>query len=346
MDVRTGEYTGRVGPKFGWVVGRIPLGTVRRYKGRMKFFCDMCLFLLASSSLAAQSDPVKEMKDSIRVAQSVALPGTLQMSGVERTYLLHVPTGDSSGRPLPLVLALHGAGMTSALMAEVTGLNAWADKAGFIVVYPQGLERHWNTGQTTASDPDDFAFVRELIAKIEKSYSVDHSRVIVAGLSNGAEFAQELGCSGDDEFKTVVAVAATLSIQAAGHCAPKHPVRLIEFHGTADPLVPYLGGRVAVPGGPMVLSVADDLRLWQRLNHCAPDAKTERLPDNGEDGTHVERVSYHACASGGEVTHYRVLGAGHVWPGYGDEPKRLGQATKQIDASRYIAHLVSGEKEL
>jgi polyhydroxybutyrate depolymerase len=293
----------------------------------LKVFCVLCLVLLATSSLAAQQ----------------TISGTLQVNGVDRTYLLHLPTGDRTGKPLPLVLALHGAGMTSALMATVTGLNAWADKTGFIVVYPQGLEKHWNSELPPAAGVDDSVFMKELLAKIEGTYSVDRSRVIVAGYSNGSEFAQELGCSDDFQFKAIVADAATLRIESAKQCAPKHTVRLIEFHGTADPLVPYLGGRVAVTGGPMVISVADDLQLWQRINHCAPYPRTDRLPDNGEDGTHVERVSFHDCAAGGEVTHYGILGGGHVWPGYPDTPKRLGQTTRQIDASRYIAHLVSDD---
>ena len=308
---------------------RTLLRAAAAYNSCMKTFYLLCMFLLATSGLAAQQ----------------MTSGTLQVGGVERTYLLHVPTGDLSGKALPLVLALHGSGMTSALMAEVTGLNAWADKTGFIVVYPQGLQNHWNTELPPEVGGDDVAFMKDLLAKMESSYSVDRSRVIAAGYSNGARFGQELGCSDDFQFKAIVVIDGMLSPESAKRCAPKHTVRLIEFHGTADPLVPYLGGRVAVPNGPMVISVADDLQLWQRINHCAPDPKTEKLPDNGEDGTHVERIQFHGCAAGGEVTHYRILEAGHVWPGYLNTPKRLGQTTQQIDASRYIARLVSGEIE-
>lgn len=295
----------------------------------MKTFYLVCTLLLATSGITAQQ----------------MTSGTLQVGGVDRTYLVHVPPGDSSAKALPLVLALHGSGMTSELMAEVTELNAWADKTGFIVVYPQGLEKHWSTGLPPEAGGYDFAFMKDLLAKMESSYSVDHNRVIVAGYSNGAEFGQELACSEDFRFKAIVAIDGTLTIESARRCAPKHPVRLIEFHGTADPVVPYLGGRVAAPKGPIVISVAEDLQLWQRINHCAPDPNTEKLPDNGDDGTHVERIRFHGCAAGGRVTHYRILGAGHVWPGYLNTPKRLGQTTQQIDASRYIARLMSGETE-
>jgi polyhydroxybutyrate depolymerase len=293
----------------------------------MRFSFVLLILLLSSFSLTAQ-----------RMA-----PQTLQINGSERTYLLHLPTGDRSERPLPLLLVLHGAQMTSALMADITGLNAWADKDGFIVVYPQGLEQHWNTIQEPGSAVDDFAFMKALIANIEKTYSVDRSRVFAAGLSNGAEFAQGLGCSDDFQFKAIVAISATLQVEGARHCAPKHTVRMIQFHGTADPIVPYIGGVVAAPGRPVVISVADDLLLWQRLNHCAAEPKTDRLPDKAEDGTHVERVSFQSCAYGGEVTHFRIFGGGHVWPGYADTPKVFGQTTKQIDASQYIAHLVSDD---
>ncbi len=297
------------------------------YKRSMRFHFVLAVLLLAPLSLTAQ-----------RMA-----PQTLQISGSGRTYLLHLPTRDRSERPLPLVLVLHGAQMTSALMADITGLNAWADKEGFIVVYPQGLEQRWITIQQPGSAVDDFAFMKALIANVETRYSVDRSRVFAVGLSNGAEFVQELGCSDDFQFRAIVAISATLRVEGAKHCTPKHAVRLIQFHGTADPIVPYLGGVVATPQRPVVISVADDLLLWQRLNHCAPDPKTDRLPDNGEDGTHVERVSFQSCASGGEVTHFRILGGGHVWPGYAGTPKVLGQTTKQIDASQYIARLVSND---
>jgi poly(3-hydroxybutyrate) depolymerase len=54
--------------------------------------------------------------------------------------LLHLLTGTQSGKALPLVLPLHGAGVTAGLMADVTQLNQWADRTGFIVAYPEGLE--------------------------------------------------------------------------------------------------------------------------------------------------------------------------------------------------------------
>ena len=56
----------------------------------------------------------------------------------ERSYLVHVPPGYDANKPTPVVLAFHGAMMNGGTMAQFTGLNAKADEAGFIVVYPNG----------------------------------------------------------------------------------------------------------------------------------------------------------------------------------------------------------------
>jgi polyhydroxybutyrate depolymerase len=272
------------------------------------------------------------------------ISGTLQVDGASRTYLLHVPTGTQSGKPIPLVLFFHGAGVTAGLMADVTQLNQWADKTGFIVAYPQGLEQHWNRGATGAGGPNDVAFITALISNIESTYTIDPKRVMAAGISNGAEFAQELGCSKDLRFSAIVAVSATLQKEAVKHCVPNHPVRMIEMHGTDDPIVPYLGGRVAAPGSPVLISVADDLLLWAHIDGCSSEPYTEQLPDRlperGEDSTHVERMTFKGCAAGGEVTHYRIVGGGHTWPGSAPEPKFLGRTTQQFDASQLVAQLV------
>lgn len=293
----------------------------------MKRLCLLCLLLLPTLNLAAQQ----------------TISGTIQVNGLERTYLLHVPAGVSAAKPVPLMLALHGRNMTAKLLAYVTKFNVWSDKTGFIVVYPQGIDQMWDTGRAPAID--DVRFMKELLAKLENTYSIDVGRVTVVGFSNGAEFAQELACSDDFHFNAVVAQSATLHTDAAKRCAPKHTVRLVELHGTVDPVVPYDGGHVPLPGSSTVISVADDLKLWQQINHCASDAKTDRMPDNGDDGTHIERVTFHGCAAGGSVTHYRMVGAGHVWPGYLETPKELGKTTMQMDASQYVTRIVSGEIE-
>jgi len=303
-------------------IGRLRPESFSRVGGKLAFM--LCLSLLAPCALVAEN----------------LIPGSLKVDGADRSYLLHVPTGYQSGKPVPLVLVFHGAGMTAELMADITQLNHWADKTGFIVAYPQGLEQHWNTGPRAAGGPNDVAFITALISNIESTYTIDPKRVMAAGISNGAEFAQELGCSRDLRFRAILAVSATLQKEALKNCVPNHPIRMIEIHGTDDPIVPYLGGRVAAPGSPVLVSVADDLLLWAHINGCSPEPDTEQLPDRGEDGTHVGRMTFKGCEAGGEVTHYRIVGGGHTWPGSSPGPKFLGRTTQQFSASELSAQIV------
>src|SRR3954447_16034671 len=70
----------------------------------------------------------------------MAAPGDhrvhLTHGGLDRSYLLHLPP--VSG-PLPLVMMLHGAGGSADFAAAETGWSDLADRAGFAVVYPEGV---------------------------------------------------------------------------------------------------------------------------------------------------------------------------------------------------------------
>src|SRR5262249_5039227 len=67
---------------------------------------------------------------------------TLALGGLTRSYILHRPPS-LSGAPPSLVLAFHGGGDTAADMEPLTHFDELADKEGFLVVYPQGLDNRW-----------------------------------------------------------------------------------------------------------------------------------------------------------------------------------------------------------
>ena len=69
-----------------------------------------------------------------------------------RARLYRPPNLDRS-RPASLVFVLHGAGGDSARMVESTHFNELAGKKGFLVVYPDGSEKHWNDLRGYRSGP-------------------------------------------------------------------------------------------------------------------------------------------------------------------------------------------------
>ena len=88
----------------------------------------------------------------------------LVVDGQQRSYLVHVPRKYDAAKPTPVVLILHGAFTNAAIMVHFCGMNAKANEAGFIAVYPNGtgpgMTLFFNAGSIPAmKQPDDVAFV-------------------------------------------------------------------------------------------------------------------------------------------------------------------------------------------
>jgi polyhydroxybutyrate depolymerase len=273
---------------------------------------------------------------------------SLDVEGVSRTYRVHSPSGQKAGVALPLLFAFHGAGGTSDSISRLTRLDEVADRAGFFVVYPQGIENRWNDGRETGTalaKVNDVGFVRALLARLETDYTVDRRRVYATGFSNGAFFTQRLACEMASQIAAVAAVSGQLSQYLSTACKPARPISVLLVHGTADPVVPFDGGRTRGSRGGPLLSVAASVAFWEKTDACPPGGATVKLPDaTPDDGTHVRREPHEGCAEGTEVTLLTVDGGGHTWPG---GPQYLstwiiGKVSHAVDASaalwEFLAH--------
>lgn len=271
--------------------------------------------------------------------------GTVQVGGEARTFTVHVPDGAPPRGGFPVVLAFHGGGMQGAGMQRITRLDAVADSRRFIAVYPDGIDEHWNDGRSTIKQPhDDVGFVAALLDQLGRDQAVNARRVFATGISNGALFAERLGCDLSLRIAAIAAVAGTLPSETLASCHPARKVAVLQIDGTADPIMPYRGGAVKDFGGRgeggEVSSVAMTVRFWARHNGCSAAGTAEPLaPRAPLDPTRIERTRYAACPAGGQVTSLSVIGGGHVWPG-GAQPTRpmiTGRPSRQIDASATIA---------
>lgn len=268
----------------------------------------------------------------------------LIVDGATRTYSIHLPAGRPPSRPVPLVLAFHGGGGAGRSMAGLTGFDRLSDRDGFIVAYPDGLHRHWNDGRATIVEKsDDVGFVAALIAQLERRYAVDRRRIFAAGISNGGMFAARLACEMADRIAAVAIVAANMPADLAPRCAPARAISVLQINGTADPLMPFGGGTVGLVFGAglggRVLSVADTLALWARLDHCGQAAPPATLPPLApSDRTTVRRIAHESCAEQSELVLYEIDGGGHAWPGGPQYFPRavVGRASRQLDASATI----------
>lgn len=66
---------------------------------------------------------------------------TIAVSQRQRTYVVHLPPRRSERGPRPVVLAFHGGGGNATGFKDYAGLDAVADREGFVVIYPDGSGR-------------------------------------------------------------------------------------------------------------------------------------------------------------------------------------------------------------
>ena len=156
-----------------------------------------------------------------------------------RDAILQLPS-TLSDRPLPLLVLLHGANGTGATMLRRVG--AAADEAGIAVLAPDSRGGTWDAIRDRFGG--DVTFIDRALEHVFARVSVDPSRVVVGGFSDGASYALSLGLANGDLFLRVVAFSPGFVISAAAHGRP----RFFVSHGTSDPILPIdQCSRVIVP---------------------------------------------------------------------------------------------------
>lgn len=254
--------------------------------------------------------------------------GTLVTSGEEREYLVHVPDGYRRGRPVPLVISLHGAGGWGALQMATSRWNEAADEHGFIVVYPSALRGRGPSIWRVHRGPDlakDVRFIAELIDTLSARYDIDTQRVYANGISNGGGMSFVLSCALADRIAAVGLVASALTLEWEW-CADPPPMPLMLVHGTADPVTPLRGGTSWMSRQRAFPDIRVWASRWARRNGCADTPLAMRIaPD-------VLRATYVDCDA--DVVVYTVEGGGHSWPGGGHMPQWLvGRTSRSISAT-------------
>lgn len=151
---------------------------------------------------------------------------TITYSDFLRRYLLHVPPQAKEQKPLPVVLAFHGGGGRGEGQKVWSGLDAIADREGFLAVYPDGAGCFgrrlltWNAGFCCdfASDHkvDDVGFVVAPLTDLAQRTSVDHTRVYATGMSNGAMMSYRLATEIPERIATAVQRHQKLEQQSTG----------------------------------------------------------------------------------------------------------------------------------
>jgi polyhydroxybutyrate depolymerase len=275
--------------------------------------------------------------------------GSMIHNGLERTYRIHIPSSHDKSKPMPMVIALHGGGGTGEKMEKHTlgGFNTLSDKEGFIVVYPDGIEKHWNDGRKKVryrahrEKIDDIGFISALIDELVKQQNIDNKRIYITGISNGAMLSNRLACELTGKITAIAPVAGNMPYDLAPHCSPSKPIPVLMINGTKDPMMPWEGGEASFGRLKFgrVLSAMETIQFWVAHNQCLPIPVITWEPDTDpQDGTRVRKEAYNGCKDGTDVILYAIENGGHTWPGGSQYMPEMivGKTSRDIDANEVI----------
>jgi polyhydroxybutyrate depolymerase len=272
--------------------------------------------------------PSDEEGSTVKIGRST---GTILSAGLDREYVLHIPTGYDEAEPMPLLVVFHGNTMTADEQASDSDLPALGDEEGFITVFPEGrgdiqrwlFELDSVEIDITTANPD-IALVSDLLDKLSEELSVDPDRIYAVGFSNGGWIASAVACTLSDRFAAAAPVASIMDFGA--DCAPDDPVPLVTFHGTSDQYEPFDGGvenaplRGSLPtdlGGTfdelpvsenpiLESSVPDKVALWAHTNGCEADPASSVVDEK------ATRWEY-TCPEADPVVFYEIATGTHSW---------------------------------
>ena len=256
--------------------------------------------------------------------------GSFEFEGRTRDYIVSLPDNFSDTTNFPLVIYLHSYGWTAQQGMDYTLMNLVADTSGFIVVFPNAVDRRWNSGigenpDWPDPDVDDVGFINALIDTLSNHYSINLKRIYACGFSNGGFMSYKLACQLSHRIAAIASVGGVISSGTANNCNPQHTMPVLQIHGTADGIVsPY--------GTTDWYSVDQTLSYWTDFNDCVQVNTVLLLDLDPTDGCTVKKITYSNCSDESNVIFYKVINGGHSWPGAAADYSWAGNKTNDINA--------------
>jgi poly(hydroxyalkanoate) depolymerase family esterase len=273
--------------------------------------------------------------------------GAYSNSHGTRRYKLFIPS-HAEGKPLPLLVMLHGCLQDPDDFALGTRMNTIAEEQRIFVLYPEQSEaanktRCWNwfNAANQRRDQGEPSIIAGMTREVTGCYNIDARRIYIAGMSAGGAMAAIMAATYPDLYAAVgihsgvpygaaqnfVAAIAAMKDGATGSRLPAAGIPLIVFHGDQDLMVNSRNAEQLVSqwlGGP----------ASERTRETSTALAHE---GNGRAFT---RTCYRDEAGRAAAEHWLVHDGGHAWSGGGTGGSFADAAGP--DASREMVRFFAG----
>jgi polyhydroxybutyrate depolymerase len=267
---------------------------------------------------------VPRLNGAARATDAGAGYESIYIKGQLRTFRRYTPNSVLvGGKKAPVVFVLHGGMGTADQVQAYLGVNALADREGFVAVYPQGDNNRWNDGRPAGvkggkqtSNADDVSFLNGLADALAVEGIADPAKTYIVGVSNGGFMALALACADEAHFAGFGAVIASMPLAALATCKPSRAAPVVMINGTEDPLIRFDGkpGKLGISGNAPPADVATH---FAALAGCSGVDEVGLPNADVRDGTTVTQRRWTGCKPGAGVEFYTVKGGGHQAPSTG-----------------------------
>lgn len=246
------------------------------------------LLIFGSSLLQSQENPFVKR--------------TMISSGRERVFHIYVPESLDQETATPLLFTFHGAGGNGS--GAMKAFRNLADKNGFLLIGPDGINKRWNAGCDdeikATNGADDVAFVRDMVQAVGDEFRIDFSRIYAWGFSNGAALQHRLAVETPETFAAMSAAGAAMAKNTAESRKSGPAVSIQIMVGGDDPMFGHKGN---LRGGTFH-TATETAEIWSRRNQCGEAVKVD---------TPVPFIRWPSRDAGapGEVELWIVDGGGH-----------------------------------
>jgi len=231
----------------------------------------------------------------------------ISSANTKRRFIVYLPDGYTNTTKHPLILAFHGYASNPFALEKFTHFDSVANANNIIIVYPEGTTslvglRGWNTGLHPTITVNDVLFVSNMLNALQSNLCINPNQIYATGFSDGGGFVAKLACQLSNRI-AAYAPASGSYVTAFRTCRALRPLSVIEFHGTKDTIVPYLGLEAKKEFAALTWA-----SRWAKRDDCKPRAIITK------ETKRITKYMWADCNDNTSVIHYKIRGEGHSWP--------------------------------